>query len=280
MDEVLKVSALSKHYAGFSLRDVSFSVPKGSITGLIGRNGAGKSTTIKAILNLVHPSSGNVEVFGMDFLSHEDEIKRHIGYAAGGMDYYHRHTLGELARVTRRFYPEWDEAAFVSYCNDFSLDASKRLRDFSEGMKVKCNLAIALSHRARLLILDEPTSGLDPISRQELTEIFLELAGKGVSILFSTHITEDLDRCADRVVYIQKGQVRYGGTMEAFRDAYRLVRLPQTATADQRGACLGICRAREGDTGLIVREQSSLFAPADVSVPDLQSIMIHLDKED
>ncbi len=213
---VLKVDRISKEYPSFQLRDVSFCVEAGSIMGFIGRNGAGKTTTLKSIMNMVHMTDGRVEFFGLDMKEHERDIKQRIGYAGGAVDYYKRKKIRTLLNITKKFYDNWNEAVCSKYMKIFSLDESKTPAELSEGMKVKLNLVIALSHGAELLILDEPTSGLDPVSRAELLEIFKHLKKQGVSILFSTHITSDLDQCADDITYIRDGQIVYTGSMTGF----------------------------------------------------------------
>ena len=217
-----EVRALSKDYPGFSLRDISFSLEEGSITGFIGQNGAGKTTTLKAMLNLIHPSGGEVRFFGLPFAENEAKIKSRIGFSTGAVNYYPKKSLRELAAVTKRFYPDWDENAYRKYLSLFSLDDSKTPSELSEGMKVKANLLLALSHKAELLILDEPTSGLDPFSRDELTDLFMLLKKQGIAILFSTHIISDLEKCANRIVYIQKGHLIASDTKEAFREKFGL----------------------------------------------------------
>ena len=208
MSAVLSVKGLSKQYPKFRLHDVSFEIQSGTIMGLIGRNGAGKTTTIKSILNLVHSNGGEITYFGLPFLEHESEIKLRIGYAGGAVDYYKKKRIRDFAAITRRFYDNWDENAYQRYMDIFSLDEDKSPSELSEGMKVKLSIAIALSHKAELLILDEPTSGLDPVSRDELLDIFRRLANENVAILFSTHITSDLDKCADYITYIREGTVQ------------------------------------------------------------------------
>ena len=213
---VLKVDNLSKEYPGFRLQNVSFCVRKGTIMGFIGRNGAGKTTTLKSIMNMAAVTEGNVVFFGMDMKDHEKAIKQRIGYAGGAVDYYKKKKIGKLLDITKRFYDNWDDAVCSRYRKLFSLEESKTPSELSEGMKVKLNLAIALSHGAELLILDEPTSGLDPVSRAELLEIFKHLKKQGVSILFSTHITSDLDQCADDITYIKDGRIVYTGSVAGF----------------------------------------------------------------
>lgn len=221
MSAVLTVENLVKTYPGFRLGPVSFTVEAGSIMGFIGRNGAGKSTTLKSILNLVHPDGGSIRYFGQALSGNERAIKQRVGFAGGAVDYYPRKPIAEIIDVTRRFYENWDDGAWGKYAAAFSIDPRKTPRELSEGMKVKLNLTIALSHRAELLILDEPTSGLDPVSREELLEIFLALKEKGAAILFSTHITSDLDKCADHITYIKKGELVASESMEAFLSRHR-----------------------------------------------------------
>ena len=150
----------------------------------MGRNGAGKSTTIKSLLNLVHPDSGEIEFFGLDIKKNEQAIKQKIGYASAGVHYYERKKIKDIIAVTARFYENWDHDLFNGYMQKFGIDVNKKPIELSEGMKVKFSLAAALSHGAELLILDEPTSGLDPVSREELLEIFMALSKEGTTILF------------------------------------------------------------------------------------------------
>ena len=204
---VVSIQNLTKHYPSFKLDSVSFSLESGKITGFIGRNGSGKTTTMKSMLNLVHPEEGEIEYFGLPLLENEMEIKKRIGYSTGTLDWYPRKKIREIVAVTKCFYDCWDEVAYRKYLKMFNLDEEKTLLELSEGMKVKVNLMLALSHRAEVLILDEPTSGLDPFSRNEVLEIFKELKKEGVSIFFSTHIITDIERCADDIIYISNGKI-------------------------------------------------------------------------
>jgi ABC-2 type transport system ATP-binding protein len=230
MNTLLDVNGLCKQYPGFQLQDVSFSMQPGRIMGMIGKNGAGKSTTLKAILNMVHPEKGTVTMFQKNFYTYEKECKQHIGVVFGGIDYYPFKKLATITAVTRRFYAHWDETRYRAYLQRFGLDEQKKFKDLSNGMKVKYLLALALSHHAQLLILDEPTSGLDPVSRDELLHIFRRIAQDGsCSILFSTHITSDLDRCADDIVYIQNGRVLKCADQATFLRSFDHLKTPQDA---------------------------------------------------
>lgn len=218
----LEVRGLRKTYPAFTLKDVSFDVPQGAVVGFIGRNGAGKSTTLKSILGLVHPDGGEVRFFGQDVRQHEREFKEQIGVVLGGIDFYPKKKLGVITDVTRRFYDNWDEDKYRHYLQLFALDESKRVDQLSSGMKVKYMIALALSHSARLLILDEPTSGLDPVSRDELTELLGRIVADGTrSVLFSTHITSDLEKCATHIAFIKDGVMQYSGAIGDFRVQYR-----------------------------------------------------------
>ena len=214
---IAEIRGLCKDYPTFHLKDVSFSLESGRITGFIGRNGAGKSTTIKSMLHLVHPTAGEITYFGLPLTGNEAQIKTRIGYSTGAVNYYPKKKLRELAEVTKMFYPNWDESAYREYLSLFALEEDKTPSELSEGMKVKCNLLLALSHRAEILILDEPTSGLDPFSRDELMDLFRMLKERGTAILFSTHITSDLDKCADDLIYIREGRIVSASSREEFR---------------------------------------------------------------
>ena len=204
---VVEVRGLVKKYPAFTLQDVSFDVAEGRITGFIGRNGAGKTTTIKAMLNLVHPDGGSVVYFGKPLAENETEIKKRIGYSTGTVNWYPRKKIQDIVDVVKYFYDTWDDRAYRRYLALFGLDESKTPIELSEGMKVKFNLLIALSHKAEVLILDEPTSGLDPFSRNELLGVFAELRNHGVAVFFSTHIITDIEKCADDIIYISKGRI-------------------------------------------------------------------------
>ena len=218
---VLEVRELRKTYPAFTLKDVSLDVPQGAIVGFIGRNGAGKSTTLKSILGLVHPDGGTVRAFGLDYAANEAAIRRRIGVVLGGIDFYPKKKVGVITDVTRRFYSNWDEDKYRHYLELFAIDESKRVDQLSSGMKVKYLLALALSHNAKLLILDEPTSGLDPVSRDELVELFRAIVADGQrSILFSTHITSDLEKCASHITFIKDGEIFHSSTVAEFMAAY------------------------------------------------------------
>lgn len=224
----LHVENLTKKYPRFTLEGVSLTLERGRIMGLIGKNGAGKTTALKAILHLISPDGGRIEILGLPCPERELECRQKLGVVLGGIDFYRDKKLSAITNVTRRFYREWDEAAYRRYLEEFALDPDKRVRELSAGMRVKYLVALALSHGAELLIFDEPTSGLDPVSRDELLELFRALAAGGErSILFSTHITSDLEKCAGGITYIKDGAVLMSAEKDAFIRSFQHLRTPE-----------------------------------------------------
>lgn len=227
MMNALSVRGLTKRYPSFLLQDITFSLPQGRIMGLIGKNGAGKTTTLKSMLNLVRPDGGAIEMFGLDFKKNEENCKQNIGVVLGEIDFYRHKKLADITNVTKRFYTSWDEDAYQKYLKTFSLVPQKRVKELSSGMKVKYMVALALSHHAKLLIFDEPTSGLDPVSRDDLLELFRQLVKTGErSILFSTHITSDLEKCADDITYIKDGKLLRSAEKSAFIQSFQHLKKP------------------------------------------------------
>ena len=219
---LLEVEGLTKKYPKFTLKNVSFSLDQGRIMGLIGKNGAGKSTTLKSMLNMVCPDKGTIKMLGHDFRQDEESCKQNIGVVLGSIQFYQDKKLQTITSVTKRFYQNWNDAAYLKYMSMFELDEQKQVKQLSEGMKVKYLIALALSHNAKLLIFDEPTSGLDPVAREDLLELFQQLVKDGNrSILFSTHITSDLDKCADDITYIKNGEIIASADKSSFIQTFQ-----------------------------------------------------------
>ena len=279
--KILEIQNLRKVYPGFTLDNVSFDVEEGSIMGFIGRNGAGKTTTIKSVLNLVHADGGRVLFEGTDLWANEAACKKQIGLVLGEFNYYKRKKLRSIAAVTKRFYEDWDEAEYEKLLKRFSLDPEKKISELSQGMRVKFALTLALSHKAKLLILDEPTSGLDPVSRDELIDIFRGIIEDGEhSILFSTHIISDLEKCADYITYIKSGKIVVSTDADSFRDAYRLVSGEAEQLSRFRTKLIGYRAHAFGFTGLMRTEDAELAEGLKVAPADMESIMIYTEKED
>lgn len=268
----LNVKGLTKHYPNFTLDNVSFCVEENSVTGLIGANGAGKSTTIKSILGLIS-CEGEAEAFGVSKRD-ADAFKSLVGYAGGGFRYYPHKRIKTVAECVKEFYAEWDGGKFARLLQRYELDENKRVSELSEGMKVKFALALALSHGARLLILDEPTSGLDPLSREEFCDAILALVKEeGVSVLFSTHITSDLTSIADGVVYLSQGKVLADEPLNELLKKYVLAHFNERPTDH----VIGLKSEKNGYCGLVKRETA--IEGAALSEPTLDDIMIHLEWE-
>ena len=248
--------------------------------GFIGRNGAGKTTTLKSMLGLVHPDGGAVEMFGMDFRKKESACRQQLGVVLGDARYYGSKSLRDVAAVTARFYECWDDAAYRDYMKRFSLDESKRVRELSTGMWVKFTLALALSHGARLLVLDEPTSGLDPVSRDELLDIFRDTVANGErSILFSTHIISDLEKCADLITYIHAGKILTSTDRDSFTDDYRKVTGGRGELTDAvRESAIGL---REQSFGFeaMMKTEDAISSGLAAEPIGMEEIMIHIERE-
>ena len=225
MKNALEVSHLTKDYGSFKLDDVSFTVPGGTIMGLIGENGAGKSTTIKCILNLIRRDGGEIQVLGLDNLRDEQAVKAQVGVVLDETTFHDGLTAPQVGKILSKLYPNWDAALYRRYLNKFGLTGKKPVKTFSNGMKMKLSLAAAFAARPKLLILDEATSGLDPVVRDEILDEFLDfIQDEEHAILLSSHITSDLEKVADYVTYLHRGKVAVSGAKDELLDTYgRLV---------------------------------------------------------
>ena len=225
MNDALKVEHVNKTYPGFSLTDVCFELPKGSIMGLVGENGAGKSTIIKILLGLVQKDSGEVQILGERDLEKNKYVKEDIGVVFDEINFYETLTPVKVEKICKNAYKNWDSTTYASYLEQFSLPKDKEIKTFSKGMQVKLCLAVAMSHQAKLLLLDEPTSGLDPIVREELLDIFLEFVqDEEHAVLLSSHITTDLEKIADYITFLHKGNVIFSTSKDELIYHYGLVK--------------------------------------------------------
>ena len=277
----LDIRNLNKKYNNFQLKDVSFQLEKGYIMGFIGANGAGKTTTIKSIMNMIQVDSGEVCIFGKNIVEHEIELKQEIGCAFGDIDFYTRSKIKTLTNITRKFYNNWNDETYYKYLKVFKLDEHKKIAELSTGMKVKYSLALALSHGAKLLVLDEPTSGLDPVSRDELLDIFQELiVGGEISILFSTHITSDLEKCADFITFIDQGQIIASSEKHDFMESYRLISGSEGQLRQVKEQLISYKINSFGFTGLIHTKDLDPSSNLKATTPSLEEIMIYFAKKE
>ena len=221
----LTVSGLTKKYKEFTLSDISFEVPQGTIVGLIGENGAGKSTTLNAILGLIHKDGGEISIVGNSIEELQPGVKENIGVVFDGTNFSEELTPKRLNKVLNGIYASWDEEYFFSLLKKLSLPTQKKIKSFSKGMKAKLSIAVAFAHHPKLLLLDEATSGLDPIVRDDILDMFLDFVqDEENSILVSSHITSDLEKVADYIVFIHEGRLVFSKPKDELLESYGIVK--------------------------------------------------------
>lgn len=222
---ILEIRGLTKHYEEFSLQDINLSLPYGCIMGVMGENGAGKSTTIKAILGLIYPDGGEIRMFGEDIREAGGRLRDEVGVVMDGLNLPNSINALEAGKVMSGLYRRWDMELYRSYLDQFSISRKKKIKDYSRGMKMKLSMAIALSHGARLLILDEPTSGLDPVIREEILDILREFVmDEEHSVLISSHIISDLEKTADYAAFLHEGRLKLCEEKDRLLEEYRIMK--------------------------------------------------------
>jgi ABC-2 type transport system ATP-binding protein len=262
-NNILEINKLRKVYEEFILDDVSFHLPQGNIMGIIGPNGAGKTTTIKLIMNLIRRDGGDIRVFGLDPYKEEKKVKERIGYVGETQPFYEHRSARWTGRFVSHFYPRWDRALYAFLLERFQIPPKKRIKTFSKGMKVKLSLAIAFAHHPELIVLDEPTSGLDPIIRRDVMDFLKEtVREENKTVLFSSHITDDLVRVADLILYIIEGRVVLSKTKDDLLSGWKKIHFT-TGSLDEEIA-----------SGLINLE-THMFGSAGIT-RDFESIKDHL----
>lgn len=223
MENILEIKNLSKKYNSFELKNINIELPKGTIMGFIGENGAGKTTTIKSILNIINKDSGQIKIFGLD--NKETKIKEDIGVVLDDSFLSEYLNSLDINKIMKNIYKNWDEKLYFKYIEDFKLSKEKILKEYSNGMKMKLKIAVALSHHSKLLILDEPTLGLDPIARNEILDIFQEfIQDENKGIFVSSHITSDLEHIADYITFINNGEIIFSKTKDELLESYGIAR--------------------------------------------------------
>lgn len=244
----LEIHNLVKHFPKFTLDHVSFSLPMGSVMGLIGENGAGKSTTLKLLLGLLRPDEGDISILGMDPKRQELDIKRRLGVVSEVTMHPASYRARDTGKVLSTAYPTWDDGQFQRYLHMFGIDPAKPCKDLSKGMRMKLSIACALCHGAELLILDEPTSGLDPVVRDEVLDILRDfMQDERHSILLSSHITSDLEKIADYITFLHEGKVLFSRSLLDINESYGMLRCPyETLQAFAPGAVYAVRRDQFG----------------------------------
>lgn len=256
----IELRNLTKTYNQFTVDNVSLDVKKGYITGLIGPNGVGKSTLIKMMLGMIRPDSGSVKILGSAMPEHEVDIKQRIGIVSDDCFYYEHLTIRDMKEMIAPFYKKWSNTKFNGLLEQFELSPKKKIDELSKGMKIKLSLAVALSHEAELLIMDEPTSGLDPVFRRELLDLLGDMMqDERNTIIFSTHITTDLDRIADYITFINRGKLVFNESKDEVFERYAIVKGDlQLLDSDIRSNFIGIRETDVGFEGLVNNRQDAL----------------------
>ncbi|TDQ41431.1 phenol-soluble modulin export ABC transporter ATP-binding protein PmtA [Aureibacillus halotolerans] len=285
MENAVVLHNVNKSYDGFALNNVSFPVKKGFITGFIGPNGSGKTTTIKLIMNLIHEDSGTIELFGQEHKKHAKEIKQRIGFVYAENPFYDHMTSEQMKKVIAPFYKKWDDTLFKKYMADFDLPWKKKIKHLSTGMKMKLSLAIALSHHADFILMDEPTSGLDPVVRREVLDILSEvIQDENKTIFFSSHITTDLERIADYITFIHNGNIVFHDDKDSIRDQYLLVKgAKELLDEDIRSLFIDVIETPVGFEGLTNEPEKVKKLMGDHIVSEsasLEDIMVYMGRRE
>lgn len=283
MENILEIQGLNKTYADFALKDVSFSLPRGFIMGFVGENGSGKTTTIRSILNMANIDSGKISVFGLDSVTDTIAVKERLGVVFDSLYLANHLNLKQIERQLKPFYKDWSSEEFSRRIKSFGLPDNKRIGDFSKGMKMKVMIAAALSHNAELMILDEPTSGLDPVARDELLDIlgeYIEDENRGV--LFSTHITSDVERIADYITILHGGRVWYTGTKDELMEKYAVVKgAEEDVPAALKEKLIGFHAYRNGFDALAAAEDlENIPDTLETEKASIDEILVYAAKED
>ena len=279
MENSIELKNVSKGYNSFVLKNVSFAVPQGTVMGFIGENGAGKSTTIKAILGLIKTDSGEVTILGENSADISPETKEKIGVVFDGLAFPDNLTVKQLNKVMGGIYKSWESEKFFGLVNKFGLPLNKKFKTFSRGMEMRLSIAAALSHNPQVLLLDEPTSGLDPVMRSEILDIFLDfMQDETHSILISTHITGDLKHIADYICFIHKGEIVFTEDRNEMLDKYRILKCTdeQLSLIDKEDI-IGMRKGRFGNEVLTDKAEKYADIPADM--PTIDEIMVYYVKE-
>ncbi len=276
----LEIQHLTKQYPGFLLDDVSFSLPSGSILGLIGENGAGKSTVIQLIMNALSRDGGTVSVLGTDNQSPSFRaVKEDVGVVLDEACFPEALTAKNVSAIMRYTYKNWDAACYKSYLMRFSLPENKPFRDFSRGMKMKLAIAVAMSHAPKLLVLDEATGGLDPLIRDEILDIFNDFTrDERHSVLLSSHIVSDLEKICDYIAFLHKGRLLFCKEKDRLLEEYAIVKLSRADLMQlPADVILGKKENAYGAEALVLREKLPHGIPSERT--SLEDVILYLAKE-
>ena len=278
MENILEIKNLSKKYDDFKLENINLELPKGMIMGLVGENGAGKTTTIRSILNMINVDSGEIKIFGLDTKKHEKEVKEDIGIVLDDSFLSEYLTPKDINKIMKKMYKNWDEKIYFNYIKEFDLPENKISKGFSNGMKMKLKIAVALSHHPKFLILDEPTAGLDPVARNDLLDIFQDfIEDEEHGILVSSHITSDLEHIADYITFINKGEIIFSKDKNELIDNYGIVKCTEDEFKKIDKDDYLMMKKRKYEYDLLVENKSEFKKKYDIDVRDnanIEEIMV------
>lgn len=275
----LEIRNLCKSYPDFSLDHLNLTLPKGCILGLIGENGAGKSTTIKLILDMIHRDSGDIFIFGRDNQENIKELKEDIGVVLDEVGFPECLTANQIGKIMKNTYRKWDEALYVDYLKKLSVPADKAFKEFSRGMKMKCGIAVAMSHNPRLLILDEATSGLDPIVRDEVIGMLSEFTRDEThAILISSHIISDLEKICDYIAILHEGKLLLCEEKDILLEKYGVIRCTSEQLQELKPSAIKGKRHSPYGVEAIV-DRDAVPASLNASPIDIEQLFVFMVKE-
>lgn len=278
-DNIMELNHVTKQYPKFCLDDVSIALPKGSIMGFIGENGAGKSTTIKLIMNLIHKDSGEITVMGCDHTKLDNKLKENIGVVLDECHFPDEMTLKNVGSVMKCFYKTWDQSKFDRFVDAYKIPKDRKVKEFSRGMRMKLSMAVAMAHDTKLLILDEATSGLDPIVRDEMLDLLLDfIQDEECSVFISSHILSDLEKICDYITFIHEGHILLSENKDELLERHGILKCSeQDLKGIPRGALVGVHRYAYGVEALVLK--SKLPAGTVLEPANLEQIMLYYTKE-
>lgn len=272
-ENAIELKDVTKRYEGFTLDKVSFDVPKGSIMGFIGQNGAGKTTTIRSLLNITNIDEGKIKLLGLDHIKEEFEIKNRLAVVFDEIPFHDVFNAADMAHIFEGLYSQWDNNVYSQYLKRFNLPLKKKIGEYSKGMKMKLQIACALSHNAELLIMDEATTGLDPVVRDEILHIFMEYLQNGErSILMSSHITADLEKIADSVTFINRGKILLTGYKDEVLETHGILKCSKEEAQNMDKSNIVSVRLNEFGAEVMVSDRENASCKYSGSIVDSASL--------
>lgn len=277
----ITLSHVTASYDKFKLDDLNFTIEKGEIVGFVGENGAGKTTTIKTILNLLALDNGSISILSKDSVTDSTEVKQQIGVVLDDAFFYEDFKITEIEKVIRKLYKQWDQQYFYNMLEKHQIDKNKSFKECSKGMKAKIRIFLALAHHPQILILDEPTTGLDPVSRNDILDVFREFMDDTKSILFSSHITSDIDKIADKVILIHEGNIKLIEDQLTLDQHYGILKLTHEEFNDLQSLSFLAVLKKEYSVECLVNNKEEIlfeFPDFEIKTPTIEEILLMFKK--